>query len=51
MTSRLYFVYNLTTLESIGFELFADLTGFKNLQILLDGPSPDIVGKTVRNTV
>ena len=45
MTSRLYSVYNLTRLGNIGFELFADLTSFKNLQILLNGPPPDIVGK------
>ena len=33
----------------IGFELFADLAGFKNPQILFNGPRPDIVVKTVIN--
>ena len=45
MTSRLYSVYNLTTLENIGIELFADLIGFKNPEIFLNGPRPDIVVK------
>ena len=35
----------LTTLENVGFELFADLTGFKNPEILFNGPRPDIVVK------
>ena len=35
----------LTTLENVGFELFADLTDFKNPEILFNGPRPDIVVK------
>ena len=35
----------LTPLENIGFELFTDLAGFKNPEILFNGPRPDIVVK------
>ena len=35
----------LTPLKNIGFELFADLAGFKNPEILFNGPRPDIVVK------
>ena len=32
-------------MENIGFHLFADLAGFKNPEILFNGPRPDIVVK------
>ena len=35
----------LNVLENIGFKLFADLAGFKNPEILFNGPRPDIVVK------
>ena len=48
MASRLYSVYDchyLTSLETTGFELFADLAGFKYPEISFNGPRPDIVAK------
>ena len=33
-------------MENIGFHLFADLAGFKNPEILFNGPRPDIVVKS-----
>ena len=39
----------LTALENIGFKLFADLTSFKNPEILFNGPRPCIAVKTVIN--
>ena len=35
----------LTALENTGFELFVDLAGFKNPEILFNGPRPDILVK------
>ena len=35
----------LTALESIGLELFTDLAGFKNPDILFNGTPPDVVVK------
>ena len=33
-------------MENIGFQLFADLAGLKNPEILFNGPRPDIVVKS-----
>ena len=33
-------------MENIGFHLFADLAGFKNSEILFNGPRPDNVVKS-----
>ena len=33
-------------MEYIGFQLFADLAGLKNPEILFNGPRPDIVVKS-----
>ena len=56
MASRHYSVHDLslsviTVLENIGFELFADLASFKNPEILSNVPRPDIVVKTVINSL
>ena len=56
MASRHYSIHDLslsviTALENIGFELFADLASFKNSEILLNIPRPDIVVKTVINSL
>ena len=45
-----YSVYDLslsaiTALENIGFELFADFSGFKNPETFFNLPRPDIVVK------
>ena len=39
----------LTALENTGFKLFADLAGFKNLEVLFNAPRPDIVVKNGNN--
>ena len=39
----------LIALENIGFELFANLTGFKNLEYFFNGPRPDLVVKNGNN--
>ena len=44
--SILFTIYHyLTTLENIGFELFTYLAGFKNPEILFNGPQPAVVVK------
>ena len=46
MTSRLYSIYDLPISDppgKFGFELFNDLADLKNLDILFNGPRPDVV--------
>ena len=46
------FCHYLTTLKSIGLELFTGLVGFKNPDILFDGPRHDVLVKNGnKNTV
>ena len=53
MASRLYSILSLSNhAESIGLELFTGLVGFKNPDILFDGPRHDVLVKNGnKNTV